>query len=206
MSHTLEQVARSIGSGIGRRDALKAVLGTVVGAAGVGVVGHAAPLAKGAGQIVGGHKADAFALRVRVPTGQHMLLWMTDRHVARTTYKGQTLSFVPHFQPNRQVEVSMYRGAVGDETLLRRVTLPIQQVGRAPEAKSLPVEIDFMPQMTVAAVWTRQVEMMPDFDPEADCRVMCCYGMEGNACAVCCNELEPACGECCDAGCCPGCS
>ncbi len=184
MKGTFEHISRLFGSEMPRRDAMRAAAVTILGAA-------AAPLlpktAYASQEVPNGKKTRSIAFSLRLPSGERPVINLADRFTGRLTYKGETVTFVPNILGTGYTEVSIYRENRGETQLATRITLPVTRPKKSTDAPQVPVELAFLPGFSMAAIWERDVKVLPDYTAEADCSVSCCWGgsLSGGAC--CCD-------------------
>lgn len=204
--NTFDTFARTVATGLPRRQVLKGMVSAGVGAA-VATIGRSSQaFANEQRQKRRPKTTAAVALVVHLPNGNRPVLTLFDRRVGRLSYEGQDFSLVPQLSDvARAVELSVYTGAKSSTTLQKRVTLPLH---KRRQFDAPPVSLDFPDArgLAVAALMHADMPVLSTDDPDLDCTVWCCYGGEASAQAVCCRAGDPSCGSCCDAGHCPACS
>lgn len=207
MNTPLDNLSIALGSELPRRDVMKSVGAILAGMAAGFTQGQPAFAQAAASQMAMATTMNAVTLKLTLPSGHSPQLHLTDRHPGKLTLKGRTLSFVPSIvKTTRSLELSIYDGAGASPVLARRLTLPISDAVKWQDAPVVALNIATIPGMSVAALWPREVGMATEQLEADDCTVNCCWGGSISACAACCDTANPNCGQCCDAGCCPGCS
>ncbi len=206
MTNTFDTLARTVATGLPRRQVLRGMVGAGVGVA-LATIGRSTELLADEQRRAKQSKSvAAVALVVHLPGGHRPVLTLFDRRVGRLSYKGQNLSLVPQISDvARAVELSVYTGAKASTTLRTRLTLPLykrRQFDAPPTSFGFPEA----PDIAVAALMHDDMPVFSTDNPDLDCTVSCCYGGELSCQACCCRAGDPSCGSCCDAGHCPGCS
>jgi len=206
MMNTFDALARTVATGLPRRQILRGMVGAGVGAA-LATIGRSTELlADDERRERHSKTVAAVALVVHLPDGHRPVLTLFDRRVGRVSYKGQHLSFVPQMSDVTQaVELSVYTGPTTSSTLLKRVTLPVygrRRFDAPPTSLGFPEEQN----IGVAALLHDDMPILSTDNPDLDCTVWCCFGGELSGQACCCSASDPSCGSCCDGGHCPACS
>lgn len=206
MMNTLDTFARTVATGLPRRQVLKGMVGAGVGAT-LATIGRSTEVLADEQRPPRHSKAAAaVALVVHLPNGHRPVLTLFDRRVGRVSYEGQHLSLVPQISDvARAIELSVYTGAKTSTTLKKRLTLPLygrRQFDAPPTSLGFPEA----PDMAIAALMHDDLPILSTDNPDLDCTVWCCFGGELSGQACCCSAGDPSCGSCCDAGHCPACS
>lgn len=132
---------------------------------------------------------------------KHSRLLVADRLMGRVRLKGQpAIALVPLILEGKNVvELALYDAP--SMKLLHRLALPVG-VNTAPAAAG----ISALAGVSFAAARILTTEPPVDYTGETDCTADCCWGGSVSGQAACCDSGNPNCGNCCDAGHCPGCN
>jgi len=204
MSNSIDSVTMAMSSGLPRRQVLRTIGAAIVAAGSAARLSARSTTASGWVGQPQGQDPQWRTVTLHMLHGDHRTkLVVPDRFAARVTFGSHpTLSIVPQIvDATQSIELSVYQHS--SMTLLKRVPLALQGEAARIDWSAIASTALFasMPAVAFAAIEMKRAKLPTDYTEEEDCCVQCCWGGSACACGVECSG-DPACGNCCDSGCC----